>query len=1071
MASARDNIPSPRGLPFVGNVLTIQDEVPIHGVERLTELYGPIVKFNIFGKERICIASVELLEELCDEKRFWKTPSDALSALSKEKSDAERPRPGLFTAPSEDHEDWQQAHRTLMPAFGPLSIQQMFDEMHDLGSQLVLKWARLGPSFRIPVTADFTRLTLDTIGLCAMDYRFNSFYKDEMDPFVEAMNSTLTAASDRLKIGSMLKKMMPWDRSNNQVQIDREYMDKVSLELIKHRRENPSDKRDLLNAMVNGVDPITKTKMDDRLAASNMVTFLIAGHETTSGLLSFTFLNLLKNPDAYFKAQQEVDRVVGRNKMKAEHLKQLKYIDAVLRETLRLTPTVPAFVRSIRKDNPHDVEELAGGKYAVHRDDPVLCLISKCHRDPKVYGENANEFRPERMLEENFKKLPGGAWKPFGTGVRACIGRAFAWQESLMAVALLLQNFNFRLDDPSYEMKIKQTLTLKPDNFFMRATLREGITAMSLQTLLSSDDEKVGAALAAKGRTDSFLMEGLKPMLILYGGNTGTCMSLAQKMSIDARRYGYQAEVLDMDGAVGRLPKDQPLVVITASYEGLPPDNAAQFVAWLESCKGSTNAEGVQYAVFGCGHSDWATTYQRIPTLVDDLLQDQGGKRLVDRGLSNAADGSMGNDFDHWLDTIFWPAVASPTSDSDQIKSTLELEMSTQNRSSYLRQDVQLASVVGARCLTANGEPKKRHLEVKLPEGMSYIAGDYLAVLPLNPTETVTRVQRRFRLSQDATFTIKAGAATFLPTGQNLAVADVLRGFVELGTPATTKDIAACVTACADSKQKTALQSLVTTTQQAISLLDLLERYPAIDMTFGTFLYMLPPLKPRHYSISSSPMANPSICSITYGIIDEAARSGVGRHIGVAGKYLSDMKQGDEISVSVRSTNKFFHLPNDPGETPIIMMGAGTGLAPFRGFVEERAALIKAGRELAPALMFMGCRSPSADRLYGAEFDAWADAGAVSIRYAFSREPDASEGCKYIQDRMLKDKDDVRKLWRAGAKVFTCGSPAVAEGIGAAALQILKEARAEQGEVVTDIEAAEWFRKLRNERFVVDVFA
>ena len=94
----------------------------------------------------------------------------------------------------------------------------MFTEMHDVASQLVLKWARMGPSYRIPVTADFTRLTLDTIALCTMDYRFNSFYQDAMHPFVEAMNTSLTASSDRLKLGSMVRKMMPWDRSAEKVQ-------------------------------------------------------------------------------------------------------------------------------------------------------------------------------------------------------------------------------------------------------------------------------------------------------------------------------------------------------------------------------------------------------------------------------------------------------------------------------------------------------------------------------------------------------------------------------------------------------------------------------------------------------------------------------------------------------------------------------------------------------------------------------------------------------------------------------------------------------------------------------------
>jgi cytochrome P450/NADPH-cytochrome P450 reductase len=242
MADARNNIPSPRGLPLIGNILDIQNEVPLHGIERLLDIYGPIIKLNLFGNERITVGSADLLEELCDEKRFWKTPSDGLASLKDKDKNS-----GLFTAPSEEDMDWQQAHRTLMPAFGPLSIQQMFDEMHDVASQLVLKWARMGPSYRIPVTSDFTRLTLDTIALCAMDYRFNSFYQDELHPFVQAMNGSLSASSDRLKLGSMLRKMMPWDKSAEKVQQDRLYMAQVAQELVKNRRDHPTEKRDLLN--------------------------------------------------------------------------------------------------------------------------------------------------------------------------------------------------------------------------------------------------------------------------------------------------------------------------------------------------------------------------------------------------------------------------------------------------------------------------------------------------------------------------------------------------------------------------------------------------------------------------------------------------------------------------------------------------------------------------------------------------------------------------------------------------------------------------------------------------------
>lgn len=120
---------------------------------------------------------------------------------------------------------------------------------------------------------------------------------------------------------------------------------------------------------------------------------------------------MLKNPATYFKAQQEVDKVVGKGKITVDHLKHLHYMEAILRETLRLEPTAPVFVRGLRDDNKERTPTLGGGKYALKQDAEMMCLLAKIQRDPAVYGEDANEFIPERMLDEHFEKLPKHAWK------------------------------------------------------------------------------------------------------------------------------------------------------------------------------------------------------------------------------------------------------------------------------------------------------------------------------------------------------------------------------------------------------------------------------------------------------------------------------------------------------------------------------------------------------------------------------------------------------------------------------------------------------------------------------------
>ena len=256
-----------------------------------------------------------------------------------------------------------------------------------------------------------------------------------------------------------------------------------------------------------------------------------------------------------------------------------------------------------------------------------------------------------------------------------------------------------------------------------------------------------------------------------------------------------------------------------------------------------------------------------------------------------------------------------------------------------------------------------------------------------------------------------------------------------------------------------------------MSPLDLLERYPTIEVPFSVFLTMLPQLRPRQYSISSSPLAEPGSCTLTWSVIDGESFQGDGkRFLGVASNYLSNLHEGDHVLVNVKQSHQSFHLPLDIAETPLIMVCAGTGIAPFRGFVQERALQIEAGRKLAPALLFVGCQKPGQDDLHADELSAWSSKGAVDVRYAYSRDPEASKGAKYVQDRVWADREDVHRLFQTGAKVFMCGSGKVADGVKDASVKMYMQANEEAGTPKTTEEAEDWFSALRNERFMSDVF-
>ena len=202
---------------------------------------------------------------------------------------------GLFTAKT-DEPNWPKAHRLLMPAFGPIGIRGMFDQMLDIADQMLVRWERFGPNTVIEVTDDMTRLTLDTIALCAFDYRFNSFYQQEMHPFVGAMVDALSETGARERRLDIANKLML--RKKRAYEDDLKLMREVADGLIAERKRDPegAKKKDLLGLMLQGRDPVTGEGLSDENIRYQLVTFLIAGHETTSGLLSFATYFLLQEP-------------------------------------------------------------------------------------------------------------------------------------------------------------------------------------------------------------------------------------------------------------------------------------------------------------------------------------------------------------------------------------------------------------------------------------------------------------------------------------------------------------------------------------------------------------------------------------------------------------------------------------------------------------------------------------------------------------------------------------------------------------------------------------------------------
>ncbi|KAF2179588.1 cytochrome P450 [Zopfia rhizophila CBS 207.26] len=1058
-------IPGPSALPIVGNIFDIDASAGLQSLLRMAGEYGPIFQLTIAGQRQIFVNNVELANEVCDESRFCKVVNGGLEKLRSAVHD------GLFTAHEGEH-NWDLAHRILMPVFGPTKVREMAGPMNDIAQQLCLKWARYGPSYPIEVANDFTRLTLDTLALCAMGYRFNSFYRESsMHPFVISMSRFLKDSDEQSQLPELFSNL--WIQAKMRNKEDIKVMRDLSQEIVEQRRQYPGEADDLLNNLLHKTDPKTGERMSDSSIIDNMITFLVAGHETTSGLLSFTFYHLLKNPWAMEKAQKEVDDVIGTEKVTVKHLPQLKYINAILRETLRLAPTAPAFTVGALKN------DVIGGKYAVKKGEAINILLLASHCDKAVYGPDENEWKPERMLDENFNKLPPNAWKPFGNGKRGCIGRAFAWQESLLVIATLLQTFTFTLDNPSYQLRVKESLTIKPDGLRMRAALRRHQTPTELVPGLTPSQESAHKGLKPGISKQPAGGKGTgqgnnKPLAIFYGSNSGSCESLANILASDAAKHGYAIQTIDtLDSARESLPSNQPVLIVTATYDGKPPDNATEFVNWLKSLTGKP-LNSVSYAVFGCGHHDWATTFYKVPTLIDELLEQRGARRIASRGAANAATSDLFSDLEKWEEDVLWPAFGiAPGLLESQGLVEPGIKISFQ-RPYIQRQEFSEAIVASSSELTSSASfGRKCHVKLLLPQDMAYTAGDYLAVLALNPISNVQRALSRFHLAWDSILIIESTGPTQLPTAAPVSVADLFGAYVELSQPATPRNIRVLAATASDEQTKQALLKLANETfatevrDKRLSVLDLLERYDSVRLPVEAFLEMLPPLRPRTYSISSAPQWNPSHVTLTWSIVDAPSWSGHGRFLGVASNHLSDLAPGAVVRVTVRRSNPAFHLPVDPESYPIVMIASGSGLAPFRGFIQERALQLRAGKSLAPALLFFGCRGPH-DDLYRAELDGFEDSGVVHVMRAYSKatiEPDAG-GCAYVQDRVWAERKDVADFWNRGASIFVCGGTRMSEAVKDTFIKIAYvDAKHNDGK-----SPREWFDSLEPRRYVAEVF-
>ncbi|MFJ9722254.1 cytochrome P450 [Streptomyces sp. NPDC101209] len=436
----------PRRLPLLGDVLGANRATPLQDSLRFARQLGPIYRRKAFNREFVFVWGADLVADLADESRFAKHVGLGVANLRPVAGD------GLFTA--YNHEpNWQLAHDVLAPGFSREAMAAYHPMMLDVAGRLTDHWDREQAAGRaVDVPGDMTKLTLETIARTGFGHDFGSFERGRPHPFVTAMVGTLTYAQrlNSVPFPALLR------RAAQRNEADIAHLNRTVDDLVRARRAASGD-GDLLDRMLETAHPETGERLSAENVRRQVITFLVAGHETTSGALSFALYYLARHPEIAARARAEVDRVWGDTAAPGyDQVAKLRYVRRVLDESLRLWPTAPAYAREAVEDT------VLAGRHPMLRGAWTLVLTPMLHRDPAAWGADAERFDPDRFDPKAVRSRPAHTFKPFGTGARACIGRQFALHEATLVLGLLLRRYAF-VPDPGYRLRVTERLTLMPD--------------------------------------------------------------------------------------------------------------------------------------------------------------------------------------------------------------------------------------------------------------------------------------------------------------------------------------------------------------------------------------------------------------------------------------------------------------------------------------------------------------------------------------------------------------------------------------------------------------------------------
>ncbi|KAJ3321561.1 hypothetical protein HDV06_004097 [Boothiomyces sp. JEL0866] len=1051
----------PPTTPILGNIPDMLfGPGPEANLKRIFQEYGPVVKLFTFATEQRLVSDPTDAEVVARESEYFtkeiRFPFSVTKSLGGD---------GLFTSSTSDPH-WELAHKLLMPTFSPKAIKNYTNEIFNI--TIALKkifdtFAKDGT--HVPLNHHMTNVTFESIGRVGFGYSFHVLDSPDAKshPFLEAMGYCLGELINRMLTPDFVKAMpLPSNRKfNNSIALMRKTVDEV-ISARKSKPKSEKDNKDLLDFMLTAADEHGE-KMPDGLIRDQVITFLIAGHDTTSNTLTWAIWLLHQNPNWLKKVQDEVDSLNwSLETPELMDISKLNVVERVLKETLRMHPPVQRITKVCKKDTV-----LPSG-YFVPGNTNCAISANALHNNPDVYPE-PQTFNPDRWLPEEESKRSPFSWLPFSIGARGCIGRQFAMLEAKIVLATIVRYYHFLIPGAENVKPLTTSAIRKATPFNIKFFHREvGTAPPKMEDLKetgstpSLSPTKIGAVSKSVGKR--------VPVSVLFGSNTGTSMDYAEQVSNIYKDMGFTVLTKPLNdwapvkqGAYEPLPGQdlirELVVIVTATYNGNPPENAELFDKFMNKMTlAKSSLSGIGYSVFGCGNSEWRT-YQAFPMKINNVFEELGAYKINPRGEANAKVGDMDTSFEYWVAALWTMTVTKFGLQVEQVPRTTEdvtyddakvecVETSEQAKNYLVKaRNAKVLSTTEEQDPRATGRSTKNIL-LSLPEGQSYLPGDHLEVYPIQDPSIVRDFAAITGIDLDRAFEIKEFSNRVSSRSLLASVKGpfTFRALLSAAADLTSPPTRTILKVFGDALQKDPateelgkkfVEMSAPDGKQAFSeflkehrtIFDFFKHYGqhAKKLELKDWLACIQIVQPRRYSISTSPKQGNVVGVLIAEHVDEINKK---KYYGLASHYMCNLKVNDQVSIHVKSCKDTFRLPEN-SSIPVIMIGAGTGLAPFLGFLEDRKLnnlkSISMGGNATTHLIF-GCRNEG-DTLLQKQMNKYVNEGILDgYHLALSRPATGSK--KYVQDIIWDQKDLFYDLVKnKSAKIYVCGSGTMSKGV------------------------------------------